>query len=138
MNTSVKYLHRLLKLKVINYSIDSCNFLIHKNFKNIVFELSSFMCLMSIRNIMCDDAFFWLLRSSQFSYHLMKQSFQFYFSLGLYDSICFSFTFLLVQKKYFIQFFIFLWKLFLVFENHLKVSSFCNLSVFLFAINLWF
>ena len=73
LNSSMEFLHCSMVLRVIRDSINSSNSFRFTNlFKNIVFELSYFISLMSIRNIMCDDAFFRLLRSSQFSYHFVE------------------------------------------------------------------
>ena len=60
----IGYLHCSLVLRIIMHSIDSnIPFDSHK----FVFELSSSIGLVSIRKIMCDDAFFRLLRWSQLS-----------------------------------------------------------------------
>ena len=75
MNSFIEYIHCSLVLRIIRYWIDSSNsFWFTKFIQNIVFELSSFISLMSIRNIMCDDAFFRPLRWSQFSYQFVELS----------------------------------------------------------------
>ena len=73
LNNFIEYLHSSFALRVIWYSIDSYNSFRFTIFLRTLFiELSSFISLISIRNIICDYEFFRLLRWSQLCYNLME------------------------------------------------------------------